>query len=155
MGLKDAITDDMKNALRQARQDPEQKIRLDTVRVLLAEMQNAEIEKHGELSDEEIVELVRRQIRRREEAIEQFRKGGRDDLVAKETKEAEVLGAYMPAQLTDEEIRVLVEQAISETGAGSPKETGRVMGAVMPRVKGRADGRRVGAIVGELLAGRE
>lgn len=146
MGLKVKLSTDMKDAMRAG-----DKLRLSTIRFLLSELKNAEIAKGEELSDEETVEIVQRQIKRRREAIDQYRKGGREDLAEKEEAEASILERYLPKQLTDEEIIAVIEEAISQTGASSKKEMGKVMGAVMPKVKGKADGARVSRLVSERL----
>ncbi len=147
MGLKDELASDMKSAMRSG-----DKLRLSTIRLLLSEFKNAEIAKGVELSDEEAVEIVQRQIKKRREAISQYRKGGREDLAEKEEAEADILERYLPEQLTDEEIISAIEEAISQTGAASKKEMGKVMGAVMSKIKGRADGARVSRLVSQLLA---
>lgn len=146
MGLKEELSTDMKDAMRAG-----DKLRLSTIRFLLSELKNAEIAKGEELSDEEAVEVVQRQIKRRRESIEQYKKGGREDLAEKELAEAAILEEYLPEQLTDEEIIAVIKEAISQTGASSKKEMGKVMGAVMPKVKGKADGARVSRLASELL----
>ncbi len=153
MSIKDRLKEDLKSAMRGAVSDPWQKIRLSTIRVLNAEIKNAEIMKKGELTDEEVIAIVQRQIKSRKESIEQYGKGGRQDLVEKEEAEAAVLLDYLPQQLSDEELQAIVEEAIRETGATSPKDMGKVMGAVMPGVKGRAEGGRISKMASELLKG--
>lgn len=151
MSLKDRLSEDLKSAMRGAPSDPEQRVRLSTIRLLNAEIKNAEIAKKGELSDDEITEIVQRQIKRRKEAAEQYKKGNRGDLAEKEEKEAAILANYLPEQLSDEEIRRLAEKAVQETGAASVKDMGKVMGKLMPEVRGKADGKRVNEIVSGLL----
>ncbi len=153
MSIKDRLKEDLKSAMRGAVSDPQQKIRLSTIRVLNAEIKNAEIMKKSELTDEEVVAIVQRQIKSRKESIEQYGKGGRQDLVEKEEAEAAILLDYLPEQLSDEELRTMVAEAIRETGAASPKDMGKVMGALMPRVKGRAEGGRISKMASELLKG--
>jgi len=143
----------MKSAMRLAPSDPEQKIRLSTIRLLMSEIKNAEILKKDELSDDEITDVIQRQIKRRKEAAEQYKKGGREDLAEKEDKEAGVLANYLPEQLSDDELREIIKGAIQETGATSPKEMGKVMSVVMPKVRGRADGKRVNQLAAEFLKG--
>lgn len=151
MSIKDRLNEDMKSAMRAAAADPDQRIRLSTIRLLNSEIKNAEIIKRGDLVDDEVVEIIQRQIKRRRESVELYRKGGREDLAQKEEKEIEVLSEYLPEQLSDDEIRQLAGEAIEETGATSPKEAGKVMGKLMPKVRGKADGRQVNKIVAELL----
>lgn len=153
MSLKDRLSEDLKSAMRAASSDPDQRIRVSTIRFLNAEIKNAEITKKSQLTDEEIVEIIQRQIKRRRESVEQYRKGNREDLAEKEESEAKILAGYLPKQLTDDEIRELAKRAIKDTGAASIKEMGKVMSKLMPEIRGRADGKRVNEIVSELLKG--
>jgi len=121
--------------------------RVSTLRMLMAAMKNTQVEKGHELSDDEVVEVVSREAKRRRESMEAFEKGGRAELVEKEKAELAVLEAYLPQQLGEDELAALVDEAISETGASSPKEMGAVMKVVMGKVKGRADGAAVSAMV--------
>jgi len=153
MLLKERLSEDLKSAMRGQKTDPEQKIRVSTIRFLNAEIKNAEILKKEELNDDEIQDIIQRQIKRRKDSIEQYKKGGREDLAEKEAKEEKILASYLPEQLSDEEIRELAKKAIEETGATSPKEMGKVMSKLMPEVRGKADGKRVSQIASELLKG--
>lgn len=153
MSLKERLDEDLKSAMRGQRTDPEQRIRVSTIRFLNAEIKNAEILKKEELTDEEIQDIIQRQIKRRKDSIEQYKKGGREDLAEKEAKEEKILASYLPEQLSDEEIRELAKKAIEETGAMSPKEMGKVMSKLMPEVRGKADGKGVSRIASELLKG--
>ncbi|ADU96496.1 GatB/YqeY domain-containing protein [Thermovibrio ammonificans] len=148
MGLKERLKADMKEALK-----AKDKVKLSTIRMINSLIKNAEIEKRGELTDDEIVQLLMRYAKQRREAIEMYEKGGRPDLVEKEKAELAVVESYLPKQLSEEELVELVKQVIAEVGASSPKDMGKVMKAVMPKVKGRADGSLVNRIVKELLAG--
>lgn len=148
MALKERLTDDMKSALRNR-----ETVRLGLVRMIRAQIKNREIAKGSELVDEETVEVVSSLIKSRKEALEFAVKGDRQDLVAQAEEELEILASYLPEQLSEEEIRSVVREAIERSGAAGPGDLGRVMGAVMPRVKGRADGRLVNTIVRECLAG--
>jgi uncharacterized protein YqeY len=136
--LKQRMTEEMQDALRAG-----QKVRLGTLRMLSAAVKNREVELRHELSDDEFVEVVGREVKRRNEAIEAYESAGRDELVAKETEERKVLQAYMPEPLSDAETDKLVEEAIGATGAASVKEIGKVMGYVMGKAKGRVDGSAV------------
>jgi uncharacterized protein YqeY len=120
--------------------------RVGALRLVLSELQKAA--KDG--NDDEVA-VLRRERKRRLEAAEQFRGGGRPELAEREEGEAELIAGYLPAELSDEELVALVHEAITETGAASPKEMGVVMKAVMSKVQGRADGKRVSAIVREAL----
>ena len=133
--LKTRVAEEMKDALRAG-----QKVRLGALRLLSASVKNREIELRRELTDEEFLEVVAREVKRRGEAIEMYEKGGRDDLVSKEREEREVLEVYLPQQLSEEETDALVREAVEATGATSVKELGKVMGFVMGKAKGRVDG---------------
>ena len=123
--------------------------RVQALRLVSSELQKAHKEARGDAIDE--VAVLQRERKRRAEAATAYRDAGRDDLASQEESEAELIAAYLPAQLSDEELHAIVGDVVAETGAASPKEMGRVMSAVMPRVGGRADGKRVSAIVRELL----
>jgi len=147
MSLKERLKEDMKAALK-----AKDKEKLSVIRMLQALIKNAEIDKRGELTDEEIVSLLMKYAKQRRESIELYEKGGRQDLVEKERMELQIVESYLPKQMSEEEIRELVKKVIEEVGATSPKDMGKVMQAVMPKVKGRADGSVVNKIVRELLA---
>lgn len=146
MVLKEQLTEDMKTALKAG-----DKLRLSTVRMMLSEVKNAEIAKRGELTDEEAAAVVAREARMRREAIEEFGKGGRQDLVDKETAELAVIQGYMPEQISSDEVRKIVAETIEEVGATTPADLGKVMGRLMPKVKGKADGKMVNQLVREML----
>jgi uncharacterized protein YqeY len=133
--LKDRVAAEMRDALKQG-----QKVRLGALRLLTASVKNREVELRRPLSDDEFLEVVGREVKRRTEAIEAYESAGRDDLVAKESEERDVLRVYLPAQLSDAETDALVNEAISATGASSVRELGKVMGYVMGKAKGRIDG---------------
>jgi len=134
MALKDRITDDMKAAMRSGEKD-----RLSTVRLILAAIKQREVDERITLSDEQVLAVLEKMIKQRRESITQFKSGGRDDLVAKESAELAVLQGYLPAQLTDAEVDALVAEAIRSTGAASMKDMGKVMGIVRPQAQGRTD----------------
>ena len=140
--LREKIANDMRDAMKAREQ-----LRVATLRMLMAAVKNTEVEKLHELSDDEVLEVIAREAKRRRESIEAFDKGGRTDLVEKEGGELAVLEAYLPAKLSDEELAAMVDEAIVETGASSPKQMGEVMKALMPKVRGRADGAQVSALV--------
>jgi len=122
-----------------------------TLRFLLADCQNVKIDKRRELSDEETIEIIQRQIKSHSDSITAFEKGGRLDLVAKEKREAEILQNYLPRQLTDEEISGLIKETLQEVGISDKKEMGKVMGAISPKLKGRADKGRVARLLSKIL----
>jgi uncharacterized protein len=121
--------------------------RAQALRLIANELQKAA--KEGKTDE---VEVLQRERKRRIEAAEAYREAAREDLAAGEEREAAIIEAYMPAQLSDGELRVIVGDVVAESGASSPQEMGKVMSAVMPQVKGRADGKRVSAVVKELLS---
>ena len=151
--LKEKLAEDLKAAMR-AKDD----VRRRTLRSLRAALLEKEIaERHGgeaTLSEADELAVVQKQAKQRRDAIEQFKQAGRDDLVAKEQAELEVIEAYLPKQLEDDEIRTVLERIVAETGAASMRDMGKVMGKAMPQLRGRADGRRVQALARELLSGQ-
>ncbi len=125
------------------------------LRMLLSAINYFEIQKGGagyEATDEDVMTVLQKDVKQRKDSIEQFRAGNRQDLVDKEEKELELLQVYMPEQMGEEEIRKFVKEAVSQTGATSIQEMGKVMGALMPKVKGKADGGLVSKIVKEALS---
>ena len=153
--LKEKLQGDMKDALKSGNS---QKRTL--LGMVLSSIKNKEIEKKGELSDDDVVMVISSEIKKRKDSIEQFEKGGRPELAEEEKKEAEMLMAYMPEQMTEDAIRAEVQKVIAEirstssgqAGIKDMKETGKVIGAVMAKVKGKADGTLVGKIVKEELS---
>ena len=104
------------------------------------------------LTEDEILGVIAREVKTRRESVDAFRKGGREDLAAKEEAEIAILAGYLPAALTDEELRALVDEAVAATGASSARDLGRVMGWLSPRIRGRADGKVVSGLVAQALA---
>jgi len=146
--LKEKVIQDMQNSLKKG-----DKIRLSTMRLLLSEIKNLEKEKRiSDLSDDDVLSVVRREIKRRDQALEEFRKAERKDLVDKEEKERQILEEYLPAQLSQEELEAMVRRVIQETGATTSREMGKVMSRMMQEVKGKADGKRVRQTVESLLS---
>ncbi|MGB9637365.1 MAG: GatB/YqeY domain-containing protein [Microgenomates group bacterium] len=144
--LKQEIEQQIKDALKSGDQ-----VRLSTLRFLLAAIQNEEIAKKRELSDEEIVTVVQRQIKQHRESIEAFSKGGRSDLASKEEDELTILSTFVPQQLSPEELRKIVQEVVATFTESDKKNFGKVMGAVMGKVKGRAEGNIVSEIVKEII----
>jgi uncharacterized protein YqeY len=128
--------------------------RLDALRMVLAAVQRAEKEGKHELSDDEMVGLMARELKVRRESVDAFRAGGRADLVAKEEAAIAVVTEFMPRPLSQAELSAMVEAAIAESGATSPRDMGKVMGLLTPRTRGRADGKTVSQLVTQLLAAR-
>ena len=127
--------------------------RLATVRLLAAAVKNREVELGHDLSEAELAEVAAREVKRRKEAAEAYERGGRPELVERERAEQAILEAYLPEQLSEDEVRSAIDEAITETGATGPNEIGKVMGHVMGRLKGRVDGTMVNRLARERLAG--
>ena len=147
MGLEEQLRQDLKSAMRA--RDARRKSAL---RMVLTSIQLAEVEQKGTLTDEVIIGLIRKEVRRREDALDIIRKAGRDDLVEEEQAELEILKPYLPQLLGEDEISVIVKEVIQEVDASSPADFGKVMRVLMPRVKGKADGRMVNQAVRDLLS---
>jgi len=146
MGARDQLQQDLQNAIRT--RDEHRKAAL---RMVLLEVQLAEAER-GTLSDADVLALIQKEIKRRTEALDMFRQGGRADLEANELVELEILKGYLPAALSPEALTGLARAAIAEVGATSIADMGKVMQVLMPRVRGQADGRLVNQIVRDLLS---
>jgi uncharacterized protein YqeY len=129
-------------------------LRRDTLRMAENAIYNAEKRDRRPYADDEIAAILAREVKTRRESIEAFEKGSRPDLAAKEAAEIAILAEFLPQALTDAEIAALVDQAIGETGAASPRDMGKVMGWLAPRTRGRADGRALSATVTAALAAR-
>jgi len=142
MSLLAQIQDDVKDAMKAGERE-----RVHALRLIVNELQKAAKENGAEE-----LEVLQRERKRRFEAAEAYRDGGRADRAEAEEREAELISAYMPEELSDGELNAIVGDAVAESGASSPKEMGKVMALVMPQVKGRADGKRVSAVVKEKLA---
>ncbi|MGI6550012.1 MAG: GatB/YqeY domain-containing protein [Syntrophomonadales bacterium] len=147
MTLKDSLSADMKVAMKERNA----KTRLSVLRLLKAAIQYKEIEIQRELNDEEVLEVIAREIKQRQEAIPDYQRANREEAVNKLKEEIECLQTYLPQQMTEEEIRNLTIQVIKENQAQGPKDIGKVMKAIMPRIKGRADGKLVNIIVKQTL----
>jgi uncharacterized protein len=149
MALKEKIVKDLKDAMLSG-----DTAKRDTLRLLDSAIKNAEIEKKKKevgLNDEEILEVIRRSIKQRQDSINQFTQGGRADLAEKEKIELDILMPYLPAQLSEDEIRKVVKETIAAVGATGSSDMGKVMGQAMGKLKGQADGNIVRKIVGEEL----
>jgi len=145
--LKARLAEDYRAALRSG-----EKLKVSVIRLLMALIKNREVEKRGPLTDAEVMQAVSSSCKQRQDSIDQYRQGGRQDLVDKETAELQILQLYLPQPLSAEELADLVRAAIQEAQAASPKEMGKVMTLLMPKVTGRADGKVVSALVREMLS---
>ncbi len=148
MSLKDKLTEDMKQAMKDKEAG---KLRLSVIRMVRAAIKNVEIDTKAELAEEDVIAIVAKEVKMRRDSMEEFKKGQRDDLVDQLEQEIEVLLPYLPQQLTEAEVREIVTEAVAIAGATSSKDMGKVMAVLMPKVKGRADGKLVNNIVRELL----
>ncbi len=154
MSLKQRIEDDLKAALRAG-----DKQRLGCLRMVKAKAQEKQIElrakkgRDAELSDDDVMSVVSAYAKQRHDSIESYERGGREDLAAKERAELEILAAYLPQPMSEDEVAAIIDEAVRESGASEPKDMGAVMQLVMPKVKGRADGKLVNRIVQSRLKG--
>lgn len=147
MSLQERLTDDMKQAMR-----AKQKDRLTTIRMVKASLQNEAIKLgRQDLTEEEELTVLNREMKQRRDSLREFESAGREDLASKVAKEIVVLEAYMPEQLSEDEVTAIVQAAIAQTNAAAPSDMGKVMGVVMPQVKGKADGGLVNRIVKQQL----
>ncbi|MEE3288869.1 MAG: GatB/YqeY domain-containing protein [Pseudomonadota bacterium] len=144
--LKERIVAEMKDAMR-----AKEVVRLEAIRLLRAAIQRREVDERTELGEEEVLAVVQKMIKQGRDAIEQFEKGGRDDLVQKETATLAVLETYLPEQLDDDKLAALIDQALTETDAQSIRDMGKVMGWLKTRVQGRADMGAVSASIKQKL----
>ncbi|MBQ7477643.1 MAG: GatB/YqeY domain-containing protein [Selenomonadaceae bacterium] len=147
MSLKDRISEDMKAAMKAHEKD-----RLAVIRMVRSAIRQTEIDGKKDLDDEGVIAVISKELKMRKDSLEEFRKGGRDDLVEKTQAEIDVLLPYLPEQLSEDEVKALVKEAVEQTGAASVKDMGKVMGVLMPKVKGRADGKMVNSIVKGMLS---
>lgn len=148
--LMDQIDRDLKSAMKE-----KDTLRVSTLRFLKASLLNLAIAKQTEkLEDSDVLEVLAKIVKQHQESIEGFKRGGREDLVAKETKELEILTSYLPPQASREELVQWIQDAIQESGAQGPQDLGKVMKTIMPKVKGKADGKTINELVREALEGR-
>ena len=147
MSLKDQITEDMKTAMR-----AKEVARLGAIRLLLAAIKQREVDERIVVDDAGVIATVEKMIKQRKDSIAQFEKAGRDDLVAIEASEMAILQAYLPAQLSDEEVAAAVAAAVSSSGANGPQDMGKVIGVLKPQLAGKADMGKVSALVKAALA---
>jgi uncharacterized protein YqeY len=146
-GLKQKLADDLKQALRGG-----DKVRCSVIRLLLAAINNTEIARQAKLEDADIYGVIAKEIRQRQESIDAFKKGKRDDLVAQEEAELAILQGYLPQQMSREEIVAEAQKIIAEVGASGPGDKGKVMPKLIAQLKGKADGRLINEVVTELLS---
>ena len=150
MTLRERLHDDTTAAMRSG-----DVLRRDVLRMVQNAIYNTEKAKKVTLTEDEILGIVMREVKTRRESVEAFRKGGREDLAGKEEAEIAILAGYLPEALTDDELRVLVDEAVAATGAATARDLGKVMGWLSPRIRGRADGKVVSGLVAQALAGAD
>ena len=145
--MRERLADDFKGALKGG-----DRLKTSVLRLLSSLIKNREVEKRGELDEQEIIQAVVASCKLRKEAIEQYQKGGRQDLVAKEEAELKLLEAYLPSPLSQQELRQKVNEAVTAAGASSIKDMGKVMALLMPQISGRADGKVASQMVRDALS---
>lgn len=146
MSLKEKLMEDLKASMKS-----KDSVRKNTITMVRAAIKQIEVDQRVELEEEQIIEIISKQLKEKKNAIEDFKKGDRQDLVDLTEKEMDILLEYLPQQLTEEEVKEIVVRTINEVDAKSMKDIGMVMKSVMPKVKGRADGNTVNKIVREIL----
>ncbi|MDR0879267.1 MAG: GatB/YqeY domain-containing protein [Clostridioides sp.] len=142
MSLKQKLQDDLKTSMKN-----KDVVRKSVVTLVRAAIKQIEVDNRVELGDDEVVDVVSKQMKQRRDSLVEFQKAGRQDLIDQTEAEIEVLKEYLPQQLSDEELQEIVKTTISEVGATSMKDMGKIMSAIQPKVKGRADGKRVNELV--------
>jgi uncharacterized protein len=145
--------EELKEALKQSMLDKDTE-KTSTLRMIISALGYYEIDKGGAgyvATEEDVEAVLQKQAKQRRDSIEQFKAGGRDELVEKETKELKIIESYLPEQMGEDEIRKLVDEAVAQTGATNAADMGKVMGALMPKIKGQADGNLVSKLVREKL----
>lgn len=147
MSIIDRIDTALKEALKAGNRD-----KATVLRGLKSDIKYRQIADREELSDEKVLEVLTTAAKKRRESIEQFQKGGREELAKKEQSELEIISQYLPQQLSEDELRPMVADAVAESGAESPKDVSKVMKVLMPKIKGRADGKLVNKLASEILA---
>jgi uncharacterized protein YqeY len=146
MSIQDQLAKDLKNAMKSG-----DSITKDTVRLIRSAVQNAEIEKQGDLDDTDVSLVLGKMAKQYRDSITVYREAKRDDLVVKEETELAVVMRYLPEQMSADDVRAIAEAVVAEVGATGPGDKGKVMGKLMPQVRGKADGAMVNTVVGELL----
>ena len=147
MSLKEQLNEDLKQAMRD-----KEVVKRDSIRAINTMIKQIEVDERRELDDEEVIKLIQRGIKQREEAISQYKTASREDLVQKEQEQVDVFMLYLPAQLSDEELENGMKEIITQTGANSMKDMGKVMGVATKTFAGVADGKRINEMVKKLLA---
>ena len=146
MSIKEKLMQDLKAAMKS-----HDKVRKDTITMVRAAIKQIEVDKRVDLSDEEVIDIISKQYKERVSSIEEFKRGGRDDLVAQTEEEIKILMEYLPKQLSDEELEDIIKEAIEKLSITTKRQIGELMKEVMPKVKGKADGKKVNSIASKYL----
>ncbi|MFD0692820.1 GatB/YqeY domain-containing protein [Paenibacillus sp. GCM10027628] len=146
MSLSERLNEDMKQAMKS-----QDKFKLSVIRMVRSTIKNSEIDLKRTLDDNEVLDVLTREIKQRKDSLQEFEKAGRDDLADNLRAELVILAEYMPQQLSEEEVKAIVQQTIQQVGASSKADMGKVMTALMPQVKGRADGKLINQLVQQQL----
>lgn len=149
MTLKDRLMEDLKEAMKS-----KQQVRKSVITLIRSAVKQKEVDERVELSDDDVLDVISKQVKQRKDALEDFKKAARDDLIAQTEEEIAILSSYLPEQLSDEELEKIVRDVIEKVGATSMKDMGKVMGTATPMVKGRADGKRINEIVKKIFASK-
>ncbi|RBW70502.1 GatB/YqeY domain-containing protein [Bacillus taeanensis] len=147
MSLSNRLADDMKQAMKN-----KDKFKLSVIRMVRSSLQNESIKLGSELSEEAELTVLTREVKQRKDSLHEFESAGRDDLAEKLREELLILEEYLPEQLSDEELEAIVKETITQVGASSKADMGKVMGAIMPKVKGKADGSQINRLVQQHLS---
>ncbi|MCR8641983.1 GatB/YqeY domain-containing protein [Paenibacillus sp. N1-5-1-14] len=147
MNLSERLNEDMKQAMKS-----QDKFKLSVIRMVRSAVKNIEIDQRKALDDNEVLDVLSREIKQRKDSLQEFEKAGRNDLAEPLKAEIDILMEYLPQQLSEEEVKAIVQQTIQEVGASSKADMGKVMSALMPKVKGLADGKIVNQCVQQLLS---
>jgi uncharacterized protein YqeY len=148
MTLKEQLTEDLKDAMRQG-----DALRRTTIRFVLSAIHNDEIAKQTDLDEAGVIQVLTKQAQQRRDSIESFKDADRPDLIDKEQSELDIIAAYLPEQMSEDEVKALVQQALTDSGATGPQDMGKVMKELMPKTRGKADGKMVSSLVNEALRG--
>lgn len=146
MTLKDTLMNDLKESMKNKDQ-----VRKSVVTLVRSAIKQKEVDERVELSDDDILDIISKQLKQRKDSLEEFEKIQRDDLIEETEKEISILMGYLPEQLTDEELHAIVSETINQVGATTMKDMGKIMGVVMPKVKGKADGKRINEVAKQIL----
>ena len=147
MTLKDKLMDDLKESMKNKEQ-----VRKSVVTLIRSAVKQKEVDERVELSDEDVLAIIAKQVKQRKDALEEFKKAQREDLILQTEQEIDILTQYLPKQLTDDELESIIRDIINQIGATTMKDMGKIMGLATPKVQGKADGKRINEMVKKLLS---